>query len=728
MPIIVRDCAWQDFLADDDVKALPPDGKPITAYHSSDTAWQAIYDGIKSAVEYLRSIYTAKPTFLADINRADVPSVTPITLDQLFVFPHLTKRDSTATSDRLRETVVSSVGDLLDLGHAMIHGQEKSGKTALARHLVLSLVEDNQPVLFADLGTATGRLGDKFLQPIYEDQFNGDYYLWQQQEGKTLLIDNMTDVPPLLDFVEECGEIFSRILLFVSSDVFYSYLFDEKRVANFKEVRLEPLTLRQQEHLIRNRLDALQRPDPLTDGFVDQVEDRVNSIIISNEIVPRYPFFVLAILQTYDALMPPSLSITSYGHCYYVFIVASLCRAGISEADDAVNSSFNYAEHLALATFRSARDAGSNPFDFTDFNREYGSKYIVTTSLVSRLTHDDYGIITKEGKFTTSYMYYFFLGKLLATDSALAAEYVPDLCEHSYEEGNYLTLLFAIHHASDDAIIDDILLRTMMAFDHVEVATLSAVETAHFASIVSELPESVLSDDSVETERAKERKAMDDEEEGQGEESEQLGGEEADEFGASMLRVFRNNKILGQVLRNQYGKLPRRRIEEIVETIADSSFRMINLGLADEDEIHGMAQHIKAKYPKAEIVEVQQMLRYFSFIWTMVHIEQAVHAVSVPSIREAVAAVVERNRSPAYEIFGYFCKLDSADGLTSRERDALAALYKAYRDQFVKRVLSLRTQSYMNTHRSKMSIEQSICALLGVRYRPRRHPNRAGTK
>ena len=196
--------------------------------------WQAVYDGIKSAVEYLRTVYTAKPPFLADINRADVPSVTPITLGQLFVFPHLTKHDSTATSDRLRETVVSSVGDLLDLGHAMIHGQEKSGKTALARHLVLSLVDDNQPVLFTDLGTATGRLGDKFLQRIYEDQFNGDYYLWQPQEGKTLVIDNMTDVPPLLDFVEGCGEIFSRILLFVSSDVFYSYLFDEKRVCELQ--------------------------------------------------------------------------------------------------------------------------------------------------------------------------------------------------------------------------------------------------------------------------------------------------------------------------------------------------------------------------------------------------------------------------------------------------------------------------------------------------------------
>ena len=726
VPIIVRECAWQDFLADDDVKALPRDGKAITAYCRSDFAWKEVYDGIKSAVESFRTTYTAKSTFLADIKRADLPSATPMTLKQLFVFPRLTKHDSTATSARLREPVVSSADDLLHLGHTMIHGQEKSGKTALARHIVLSLVDDSQPVLFADLGAATGHLGDKFLRRIYEEQFNGDYFLWQKQECKTLVIDNMTDVPQLLDFVEACSDTFSRICLFVSSDVFHSFLFDEKRLARFQEVRIEPLTPTQQERLIRNRLNAIQGLDALTDGFVDEAEDRVNSIIISNKIVPRYPFFVLSILQTYDVLMPPSLSITSYGHCYYVFIVASLCRAGISDADDAINSSFNFAEQLALANFRSGREAGSKPYSFSDFKRDYRSKYFMATSLVNRLTHKDYGIITADGKFTTAYMYYFFLGKLLATDRKLAAEYLPELCEHSYEEGNYLTLLFAIHHAPGNAIIDEILLRTMVEFDDVKAATLRQDETASFASIVSELPESVLSRGSVEDERAKVRQEAGDLEEAQGDDGEGRTNTGADQTGARMLRVFRNNKILGQVLRNQYGKLPKRQIEDIVETIADSSFRIIKLGLSDEDEVRRVALRIKARYPNADLAEVQQVLRYFSFIWTMVIIEEAVHAVSVPSIRDAVDAVVARNSSPAYEIFGYFCKLDSAGALTNNERDALAVLYKEHSDEFIKRVLSLRTQSYMNTHRSKMNIEQSVCSVLGLPYRPQPNSGRTG--
>ncbi len=481
---------------------------------------------------------------------------------------------------------------------------------------------------------------------------------------------------------------------------------------------MDPLTLTQQEQLIRKRLTKLEKSD-LTDGFVDQAEDRVNSIIISHKIVPRYPFFVLSILQTYDAFTPRSLSITSYGHCYYVFIIASLRRAGISEADDAVNSSFNFAEQLALATFVSRREPSPEPLDFDAFRKSYRSSYFIRSSLLNRLTHKDYGIITERGEFKTKYMYYFFLGKVLATNSELAKEYLPELCEHSYDEGNYLTLLFAIHHATDDAIIEDILLRTMVELDDVAVATLDETETSRFSSIVSELPESVLSDESVEEERAKERQQNDDREAEAESKGDGPQGRKAGQVRASMLRILKNNKILGQVLRNQYGKLQKSQIEEIVETVADSSFRLVNLVLKDEEEIRKLALSIKAKKPEADLAQVQQILRYMSFIWTMMNVEQAVHAVNVPTIREAVDTVVAKNRTPAYDIFGYFNEIDSAEELTTDERDKLAALYKDHRDQFVKRVLSIRTQAYMNTHRSRTSVEQSICSVLGIKYMPR---------
>ena len=692
VPIIVRECAWQDFLGEDDVKALPLDGKAITTYQDPDSAWNQVYEGIKSVVEKIRTTYTPKQALLADLNDADLPVSKPIALDEIFVFPRLTEHEYIATSDLVRESVVSSLDNLRDLGHSMIHGQDKSGKTALAKQLALSLVRAEQPVLFADLYAAPRRASAKFLRDVYEDQFNGDYSLWLQQDNKTLIVDNMNDAPDLVGLIEDCSDTFSRVYLFVSTDVFQAFLIDEIRLADFHQIRLDPLTLIQQEKLIRNHLTALRGEDALTDGLVDKVEDRVNSIIISNKIVPRYPFFVLAILQTYDALMPPSLSITSYGHCYYVFVIASLTRAGISHADDAVNTCLNFARQLALTTFRAQREPDGSPIDFAAFQRDYDSRYIIEKSLLNRLTHKEYGIVTEAGKFKHTYMYYYFLGEMLATNSDLAETYLPELCDHSDVDGNYLTLLFAIHHATDNKIIEDILVRMMVELESVPIATLDRDETARFKSIVSELPTSVLSGGSVEEGRAKTRQTRDNLEKAQDDVPEEH--EETDGDPLRMLRTFRNNKILGQVLRNQAGKLPRDEIEEIVETISDSSFRLINLILKDEDEILGIAEHFHARVPDADLDEIQQMVKSLSFLWTLANIEQAVHAVNVPSIREAVETVVNRNGTPAYEIFGYFCKLDSGETLTSHIRDHLQELYKKHQDDFVKRVLSLRTQSY----------------------------------
>ena len=54
IPIILRPCAWKDFLGDSDFKALPNDGKPVTLFPSKDVAWLQVYEGIKLALHALK--------------------------------------------------------------------------------------------------------------------------------------------------------------------------------------------------------------------------------------------------------------------------------------------------------------------------------------------------------------------------------------------------------------------------------------------------------------------------------------------------------------------------------------------------------------------------------------------------------------------------------------------------------------------------------------------------
>ena len=723
IPVVLRECPWLDLLGDDDVKALPADGKPISSFHDGDVAWQQVYEGIKSVVNDLRVTFIPKQDFLTDIERTDFISEHKIKLQDLFIFPRMALDTSTDNTQTFQQTIVSDQQALLNKGHALIHGHEKTGKTALARFLYLSLAKESRPVLLIDLNQTGVKPNQTFLHDVYQDQFHGDYSLWLEQNDKTLILDNVTAKPNLFSLIDLAREVFDRIIVISSSDIFYSFFIDESRLADFNQMKLEPLSHNQQERLIRKRLQLSSNGQSVTDGYVDQVEDHVNSVIISDKIVPRYPFYVLAILQTYEGYMPRNMSITSYGHCYYVLIVASLMRTGISGADDDINACFNFAENLAFEIYLHRKDGCTSDFNFEQFLKKYKERFFIRSSIVNRLKDSYYGIINEDGWFRTEYMYYFFLGKFLAQNKEVGKPAIDAMCLASHREANHLTLLFTIHHTNDNEVIDEILLRTMLTMDDVSPATLDAEETKRFADIILALPENILSADSVEKERERVRAGQDEiNGEGSSAKNDSSESEEIDVVNG-IYRILRNNKIIGQVLRNKHGSLERAKIEEIIEIIADGGLRLVNAVLKDENEIADLALYIKSKHPNWDTPRIILGLQYVSFIWTMVNIEQVVDAINIPEIRQAVNNVVRRNNNPAYDLVGYFSHLDSAKQLDDPEKVRLGALLKQHDDAFIRRVLSIRTQHYMNTHRSKATIVQAICPLLGVNQTPRMFRN-----
>ena len=289
------------------------------------------------------------------------------------------------------------------------------------------------------------------------------------------------------------------------------------------------------------------------------------------------------------------------------------------------------------------------------------------------------------------------------------------MCEESYVPSNHLTLLFIIHHTNDNQIIDDILLRTMCTLDRINPARLNQNETDNFKEIVDALPEDILSSNSVEEERKKERDIRDINDDLV--ETEDNSEEPMDEDAVNdIYRILKNNEIMGQILRNKYGSLEKLKIKEVIETIADSGLRLVKYGIMDKDRIADTAHYIHKKLPNHDIEEIKKIVQVSSFLWTMDHLEKIVSFINVPEIREIVSDVVRQKSTPAYELIGYFNLLDSVESLTDGVKQELETLFKEHQDLFVKRMLSMRTQYYMNTHRSKAPIEQSVCSLLNVGY------------
>ena len=716
VPIILAACDWKQLDGMSDLKALPADGAPITTFADRDVAWQQVCDGLRELVGRLRNNFTLRASFRHEMGMTDFISQDHVPLQKIFVFPHLRSYAETKAEETVQQTI-RNTAQILRSKLVVLHGDELSGKSALCRHLFLSLADSAQPVLYVNLATLTRRTTTTAFHDAYEHEYHGDYLLWNTKADKTIILDNLSRAPHELDLLELAVENFERVIVTASSHTFYAYFRDDDRLAQFRVVEILPLTHAKQEQLIRKRLTLADRRDMhITDGRIDQIENQVNAVIIGNKIVPRYPFYVLSILQTHEAFMPSNLSITSHGHCYHVLIIAHLVKAGISHSDDELDSCFNFAEHFAFHIHQdSVVGSDSDPGAFDAFVAEYKLTYLLKQSTLSRLCDPEYGIVVRDrGGFRSLYMYYFFLGRFLAKHSGKHRATIDRMLEHSYVRSNCLTLIFIIHHTNDNRIIEDIALRNMCTLDDVAPSTLGRHDARVFEGIVTAIPKEIATGGSVEAEREKARRQRD-----VGEEHEDQENGESVGVVNDIYRILKNNEILGQVLKNKYGSLERKSILEIVEAIADGGLRLVGLLVGSQEEMNRVAVLVHKRKPSLNLERVKNVIRMLSFLWTMSNIEMIVEALNKPEIKDLVGAVAQKKGSPAYDLIEYFLRLDTADELSADDYKKLKTMRAKYKYPFMERVLSLRTQWYLNTHKVPVPVEQAICAELNIRYRPR---------
>ena len=365
---------------------LPTDAQPVSEHDVADRAWQDVYVGIDTVVTHVRQTIAPKPDFLSGMEETDLLSHEGIKLSEIFVLPPLTSYETQHRAKaQMLERRIPDMDDLLTHGNMLIHGAEMSGKTTLARQLFIHLTRRGDGVLFVDLEASHGAPNERTFKTLYEHQFSGDYDLWYRKSGKTAIVDNVDSAPRAGRFITALKERFERVVVMVPTDTFIAYYRDDRALADFTEIRMGQLTAVQQEQLIRTRLHltAKERAN-VTDGAVDQVEKQVDNVIY-RRIVPRYPFYVLSIVQTFEGYMPSNLSITSYGHCYHALIVAKLIRAGVDRSDEDLNACFNFAEHLAFARYGTgeADGDGTASFDFKSFVAKYRETYLIRTSLLN---------------------------------------------------------------------------------------------------------------------------------------------------------------------------------------------------------------------------------------------------------------------------------------------------------------------------------------------------------
>ena len=718
VPIIIRPCEWMDFDNMREYLAVPRDGKPISLWDSEDEAWLDVSRSLKSVLEEARNSFEVKEDFKRQISEVKFVSKGErgFDIDDLFVFPHLLL-DGKVDKENSEKRVVS-LEELNDIGFALIRGGILSGKTTLCRKLFLYLVAKREPVLLIDLEEVGSRRPSvAYFREMYFRQMKGDYKLWDKRPNKTLILDNLG--VKTIGFLEYAMKYFKNIFVTTSDDDYLAFFADERRVSDFKQVRLRPLRHSMQEELIRKwkSLGAGVKSGQIEvyDGKISQIEREVNAIL-TNRIVPRFPFFVLSILQTYEGSVPNDLTITAYGHCYQALIVAHLLKSGIEKED--VDACFNYLGELAYALHESTGQ--QNTFEKQDyelFQQEYGKKYIgLRQGILNRLFGLPTSVLAlKDGQvcFSWTYSYFFFLGLYLSNHYVENSDLIEGMVDKSYLRDNSLSLMFLIHHSNNPELIEDILLHTMCTIDGRKPVSLNKEEIKVFEKILQQIPSDISTDKSVAEVRREERNRRDELEAENSVDFE----ESAHDLVNDIYKALKNMEILSQIIKNKSRSIERSRLYETIETVTDTALRLAGVFLLDSSEIDELARFCRKRLDEdtngtpPSVEAIKDELGILVFVLVMSSIERAVSAIDRKEVREVVEELCNQKNTPAYDLIHSFYLIDVADRFAEGQLTMTKKMLKKHRrNDLVVRALPLRIQMYLNSHRVSDSIRDSLRA------------------
>jgi hypothetical protein len=671
--------------------------------------------------------FTVKKEFAKELQHVDFvkQNRNSIKLEEVFVFPNLSKSKDAFEKETLDlEYFLHKKEDLV-----IIKGDDSSGKTALLRWLFLKLGDSYSPIFIDTRDIAKNKNFNQLIKNTFQKEYVGHFEEWMQIENRVAIIDNYHHNIPA-DFLTYLSGNFSMVVVSIDDEEWIAYLKDDPDFAKFSIVTISQLTLSKQEELIKKwkALDFSEQMLVLDDLEIDKLEAAVNSIVTKNRIVPRYPFYILSILQTLESFMPKDYAITAYGHCYQALVAAQIIKKGIK--NEQVDDCFNFLRELSFDIYNKQKSDGIyDSSDYQNFKEYYKKKFFIQDSLLNRLENDEYEIIKigEQVNFAHDYIYYYFVGMYFAFGDR-QGNLLNELIEKIYLKQNALIVIFTVHHAQNKELLENILAHCICSFDGVKTAELTIAETHFMNDLIAELPSDIVSKKSVPDARKEVRDIQDKE----------LSKADAKEKEADSVSSVEINKslrileVLGQILKNRGGSFERAIVLETLESTIDLGLRILNLLLEncktpefeewlsnalEDAEKDYLSNHNKPLSDERKKFFVAKTIQIFGYMITVSMLNRISASVSTEKLTEAIRLLSDKKGTPAYKMISFLAQL-SQNGIDIPELKSLIASFDKSKNYWAKKTLSFYVQGYLSTHNIKYSERQKASSILKIDYVP----------
>ncbi len=678
----------------------------------------------------------------------------PLTLQDIYVYPEMNlqmseERPEVALLDIIRSRDVLRF--ILDSPSLIVTGETFSGKTSLWKAVYPEFQrEEKVPVLIegADIKSTSP---DKLLKLIHKN-FNEQYSSGLLESYKQL------DIPQRVLIIEDfhlcplttsnkiavlhhlqnlCGH-----LLILANPIF---LFEE--VAAEKEMRELLLnspraSIKEFGHALRDQLInkwyRLGRENTAMEEEIQHECRQAGSFIKTireTACVSSYPFFVLTMLQTFEAGQTLKTS-GEYGYFYEHLIIQRL-SVGITAR---INMDLlqNYIPYPAAHLYNNKKETLSAE-EFEQITKQYSQDYSLGIHLEQMKNILTKSLILQDDRnggyrFAYKYTYYYFTARYLKNNIDRSQErkairrQLAQMVRQIHAEDNANIILFFLYLTRDEETIQRLLKQAKKLYQDQPLCDLDK-QTPFLNSMEITPPEPALPEVSLQEHRAQRLERLDEIEDHISTsmaEAEKISPEEKralDEI-IQLNTALKTIQILGQVLRNFPGSLPGMQKEKLAEECYLLGLRTMSLILDMFEAVGADLRSILMASLKSDKEDISQeklarrteeMFFLLTLGMTSFGIRHISNSVGAEILKETYKAVEGKySDNLAVKFVDLVIKLDFFQSFPENEIFRIEALTR--KNPFALNLLRGFVIEHFSMNPRPYKLKQKVCEQLQIRH------------
>lgn len=452
----------------------------------------------------------------------------------------------------------------------------------------------------------------------------------------------------------------------------------------------------------------------------DQAE-RVMNAVMTRSVIPSVPLYLLTLLQSVEMGHSGDFQGGALGHYYQYLLTGGFGAAGVRK--EKLTEMFQYSTQLAWY-FHGQGKSELSEADIREFNNEFSKKWH-TVDFSSRLdVLVRAKVLCKRGQdyaFHYPYIYYYLKGKYLSEtlEDIETRAYIEKCCKHLYVRDYAHTVLFLAHHVNEDFVLKCIVQPLHDSFKSRAPVKFKG-DTTEVAKLINEAPKLSYVGGSTEQHREQANALRDQLDDGNDGLAEREEAQEQLSLIAQLTVLFKTVEILGQILKDQYSRIPRQRKAQVLDELFAGPLRALRdfYDFLDKNPDH-LISEIEAELKRTgEIEEEKRKSIAKRVVAALIQLVSAgllfrtSQAVSSESLSEDIREVVKRNGTLAYKLIELGVILDSPK---SMPRELLKRLVEeAKQDLVASRIIQLMVVRRLYMFRTTIEDKQWLSEKVSI--------------